>query len=688
VTATTIDEPVYLGFHAPADVERLNHYRTQWDAPAGLVELHRVHGPVSRINIYLGANNAGKSRLLRALLHAQPSAGLLASARTLRAQAIEDLRDLGERYPATDEQELLPLELKRKVVNYMHYYLALPWVGRAREEIERWPIYTLLAAGSTEYQDSTIPGSEQLPQIEFAWPQSLHFDLWRSLVISQDRVVVDASVAIVPLTELVNRWKNLAAFRDILEKKVSVPPAPRVYIPVLRSAHTIHGCASERGTAGDIFLATIVENYAIEISDEYPRREVFTGLQLYDQILRDRCGPKHTRERIDAFERFLGQQFFAGQAVEIVPRYTNDRAEQHIYVKIGGREERELHNLGDGINALILVLYKIFTADQGSWIFIEEPELNLHPGLQRIFLQTLLHDPSVRERNLRIFLTTHSNHLVGMAMHHPGEISVFAVAPEAGEGSSFLVRTVQGPELGLLDELGVDNASVFLANCSLWVEGASDRIHLQALLTAHARAKGLQLREDLDFAFFEYGGSNFKHYAFSADGRDAAKIRAQFVANRVFLLADRDDDPNKYTTLQTAAGTSGPAGHFEFATTGPAREIENLFSVKALRAMIDHQRHVISPHLKNLDPEALPWDAITPAALLGQKFSEVFQTLLRSTSAVGFKVSEHKTNLARAFALAVDAQQIGWDDLGEPAQALTMKIAGFIARHSPGRSAK
>ena len=81
--------------------------------------------------------------------------------------------------------------------------------------------------------------------------------------------------------------------------------------------------------------------------------------------------------------------------MEIVPQYTRDRAEQHIFVKIGGREERELHNLGDGINALILVLYKLFTADKGAWIFIEEPELNLHPGLQRIFLQTLLRDPWV-----------------------------------------------------------------------------------------------------------------------------------------------------------------------------------------------------------------------------------------------------------------------------------------------------
>lgn len=686
MTAPTIDEPVYLGFHDREDIKRLKNYRTLWDAPAVPVELHRVHGPVSRINIYLGANNSGKSRLLRALLHAQPSSGLLASARTLRTQAIDSLQQLGERYPASEE--LLSITMgRRPTYDHNYYYLVLPRIQWALEELDRWPLHTLLAFEVVN--DGRIPGSRESPQFMVWWPQTLSFDLWKSIIVTHDDDLTDDEGSIPNHTSfesLTEHGKGITAFRDMLKKQISIPPAPRVYIPILRTAHTLHGCGSERDTTGDIFLKTIVENYGIEVTGDAPRIEVFTGLQLYDQILRDRCGPKHTRDRIDAFERFLGQQFFAGQSLEIVPRYTQDRAEQHIYVKIGGREERELHNLGDGINALILVLYKIFTADTGSWIFIEEPELNLHPGLQRIFLQTLLHDASVRERNLRIFLTTHSNHLVGMAMHHSGDISVFAVAPEATEGSSFLVRTVQGPELGLLDELGVDNASVFLANCSLWVEGVSDRIYLQGMLAAYARAKSLQLREDLDFAFFEYGGSNFMHYAFAADERDTAKIRAQFVSNRVFLLADSDDDPNKYTALQAATATVTSAGHFEFATTGAARTIENLLSLAALRAIFDHQRQAVSRHLTTLDPAILPWHTVTPEALLAGDFGEVFAGLLVGTSASGFKVLKHKTNLARAFALAVEAQQIGWDDLGEPARSLTLKIAAFIARHSPGHS--
>ena len=459
---------------------------------------------------------------------------------------------------------------------------------------------------------------------------------------------------------------------------------------MLRSAHTLHGCGSERGEAGDVFLRTVVENYQIAVSDETPSCEVFTGLQLYEQVLRDRCGPKRTRERVDAFERFLGEQFFDGQSVEIVPRYTREREEQHIFVKIGERAERELHNLGDGINALILILYKIFTAEPGTWIFIEEPELNLHPGLQRIFLKILLREAAAR--NLRVFMTTHSNHLVGMAMHHPREISVFALTPETSEASSFLVRAVQGPELALLDELGVDNASVFLANCSLWVEGACDRIYLRGFFLAYERAGGPKLREDLDFAFFEYGGSSFTHYLFGGGSEaDVERIRAQFVANRVFLLADQDDGGgaarkharDKYADLRAAA-RAGDA--FQFATTEPAREIENLLAPAALRALLRHQRERLDPALKDVDPELLPWDALTTEDRLARKYHENFAALLAGTGVrVDFSASRKKMAIADAFARAVEAGQIVWEDLGDEAQALTRTICGFIARHNPAR---
>lgn len=684
MTTSDRDEPLYLGFHAPEDVARLAKYHTEWDAPPGSIALHRAHGPVARINLYVGANNSGKSRLLRALLQAQPSGGLLAAAHGLRARAIADLRDMSRVYPPDGPEFEVKSSLNQAGARF---YVAPARIAWACEQLERWPLDSLLTSESMN-PDTVLADLTIAPLADQFWSTPLDFKLWGAIVpIHYGNLELNSEP--IEAEALERRWPNIGAFRRILKlRRFSVAPASRVYIPVLRSAHTLHGCGSERGEAGDVFLRTVVENYQIAVSDETPSCEVFTGLQLYEQVLRDRCGPKRTRERVDAFERFLGEQFFDGQSVEIVPRYTREREEQHIFVKIGEREERELHNLGDGINALILILYRIFTAEPGTWIFIEEPELNLHPGLQRIFLKILLREAAAR--NLRVFMTTHSNHLVGMAMHHPREISVFALTPETSEASSFLVRAVQGPELALLDELGVDNASVFLANCSLWVEGACDRIYLRGFLTVFERAGGPKLREDLDFAFFEYGGSSFTHYLFGG-GSDVERIRAQFVANRVFLLADQDDGGgaarkharDKYADLRAAA-RAGDA--FQFATTEPAREIENLLAPAALRALLRHQRERLDPALKDVDPELLPWDALTVQDRLARKYHENFAALLAGTGVrVDFSTSRKKMAIADAFARAVEAGQIVWEDLGDEAQALTRTICGFIARHNPAR---
>lgn len=679
------DEPVYLGFDAPGDMRRLENYRTQWDAPPGPIALQLAHGPVARINLYVGANNSGKSRLLRALLHAQPSGGLHASAYGMRTRAIDDLKAMSEQYPP--DSSLVPLSEGGKTDRGGLYRHIVPTqIDWACKQIERWPLHSLLRPGE-QTAESVVPGSGYSPGSNYHGSQVLRFALWRAILSEKygpwkriDNIYITAT------EDLRQRWPNVDEFANILDLRAPIAPAPRIYIPILRSAHTLHGCGDERDLAGDIFLKTVVENYDIQVlSGTEPQIEVFTGLQLYEQVLRDRCGPKPTRERIDAFEAFLGKQFFGGQAVEIVSRYTTVRADQHINVKIGAREERKLHDLGDGINALILILYKVFMADPGTWLFIEEPELNLHPGLQRIFLDTLLHDPWVRERDLRVFMTTHSNHLVGMAMHHPGEVSVFAVTPEGPDAARFLVRAVQGPELALLDELGVDNASVFLANCSLWVEGPSDRIYLRAFLAAYARAEGKQFREDLDFSFLDYGGSNLKHYAFGA-AVDGEKIRAQFVANRVFLLADHDNAPEeKYASLRAAAGASG--GAFEFATTEPAREVENLLSLTALRAMFQHQGGLIGRDLQAVDPAQLAWDVFTPAERLADKYHANLAKVFAGTPAAGILFDRRKIPLANALARAIEQEQINWADLGAEAQALTRRIAAFIDLHNPGRGA-
>lgn len=78
----------------------------------------------------------------------------------------------------------------------------------------------------------------------------------------------------------------------------------------------------------------------------------------------------------------------------------------------------------------------------------------------------------------------------------------------------------------------MNNSSVYLSNCSVWVEGHSDTLFLRAFLKAYEIYSNspATLKEDLHYSFFEYSGSNVSHYLFSEidheDEEDKANIDA------------------------------------------------------------------------------------------------------------------------------------------------------------------
>src|SRR5260370_17392174 len=101
--------------------------------------------------------------------------------------------------------------------------------------------------------------------------------------------------------------------------------------------------------------------------------------------------------------------------------------------------------------------------EEGTWVYIEEPELNLHPGLQRLFLETILRNPAITERKLRIFCTTHSNHLLSLTIPEFEQVSVFGFQ-RISDADVFQIRSLQNRDQHSLVDLGVTNASVFMAN--------------------------------------------------------------------------------------------------------------------------------------------------------------------------------------------------------------------------------
>jgi hypothetical protein len=364
------------------------------------------------------------------------------------------------------------------------------------------------------------------------------------------------------------------------------------FIPTLRTAHSLFDNTNPlqpdyKKYQKDIFSETISKNYDLEkfiinngiqgSSEKQKKTYIFTGLKLYNAIINSRNGTKEERKRFDEFEKFIGKQFFNSD-IDIVANFNyNEKHEnkddkETINIHIG-ESSRNLHDLGDGIQALIILMYSIFMAPDDTMIFIDEPELNLHPGMQRLFLDQITNNKKLTEKNLTYVIATHSNHLLDLAIEKDN-ISIYSFSKN--EVDKFLIKNVNAGDNELLRELGVNNSSVFLANSSIWVEGISDRYYLKAFLIAYCSANNKQMpKEDIDFAFLEYAGSNLVHYDFNNENKNS--INAYALNNRIFILADNDEGKEeKHKQLKKFAELN--EDNLVYETTGDYREVENLLS--------------------------------------------------------------------------------------------------------------
>lgn len=369
----------------------------------------------------------------------------------------------------------------------------------------------------------------------------------------------------------------------------------KYYIPTLRTAHSLFNFDSDlkkySKIEDDAYLHTYLKNYKISNNVE-----IFTGLHLYREILNARNSKRETRNKFEKFQDFVGDNFFDGKKIDIVAEFKKEynldgkNDNEIISVDIEGEmKSRDLCDLGDGIQALIILMYKIFMADDNSFMYIDEPELNLHPGMQRLFLEQITTNKDLQKKNLTYVITTHSNHFLDLTIEREN-VSIYSFSQkksDTGE-TQFIVKNVNSGDNKLLKDLGVNNSSVFMANCSIWVEGISDRNYIKAFLKSYCNAIGKSYpKEDIDFAFFEYAGSNIDHYIFDDEIEDQKRdlvikdIKALSLSNRIFLLADSDavtktKNKGKFERLETLKRSESE--NFKPNIIWDFREIENLLT--------------------------------------------------------------------------------------------------------------
>jgi hypothetical protein len=509
---------------------------------AGVLELDGL----APITIFVGANNSGKSRLMRKMFR--------------------------EQYP-----------LKFKLNSGFCDDSKLD-IGK---ELPRWSSIILNRAPQTSHERSWIK-TDELDDVN---------DLLGS---------IEEKINTAKFTPNRTRTRYLESVQSDLVKNGikdgirGFQQAKRCYIPILRGMRPPLSSPS-RGQgieiSNDQYEQRTIHDYFEDIASwpsmrdmEKPRSSLFTGLSLYDNLRKRLLGRTQLeRDTVREYQRFLSDHFFPGQPVSLVPAEFSKGGIDNdvVHIKIGEKSDYPIHQLGDGMQSLIICTYPIITeTEKGSLFFLEEPDLCMHPSLQRTFLEVL--KTYHRKMGHQFFITTHSNHLLDLLEDNElvsifsfSEIADRAPTPtdpsQADSGSnpqsskpkpSFRIRPTNLRDRQTLLELGVRPSATYLANATIWVEGVSDCAYLRAYMEAFIHylkirgndwgqnginGKSLaqrleEYKEDRHYAFVEYSGANLTHYSFEdavcdeGQGQATSSIvtNVPYLCSKAMVIADGD----------------------------------------------------------------------------------------------------------------------------------------------------
>ena len=366
-----------------------------------------------------------------------------------------------------------------------------------------------------------------------------------------------------------------------------------------------------------------------------------TGVvELLAQWKAPEIGKDKDRDKFDKVQEFLRELLSMGDIELDV-----SREQSQLIVQRGGLR-LPLGNYGTGIHQLIILAIAVL-ARSDSLIGIEEPEIHLHPLLQKAFLNFL-----IDKTTNRYVITTHSNAFLS----RPHDSHIVHLWLEDGETKS---RAVDTPVhvLQVLNDLGIRAADLLQANFVLWVEGPSDRVYVKRWLALAAP----QLVEGIDYSIMFYGGRLLSHLTLSRESVEPSAddlIKLLRINQHSGILIDSDrkkksDDLN--TTKARVVEECKSSGVFCWVSAG--REIENYLIPECLSAAYD----------KVVQKKG----AVTLGAY--QKLEEALEEAYKSDWRAGYAYDTDKPGFARL--IAAEISEVGGKlDLKEKVTELVAAI--------------
>lgn len=249
--------------------------------------------------------------------------------------------------------------------------------------------------------------------------------------------------------------------------------------------------------------------------------------------------------------------------------------EQEIEIVINGFQQ-PLSSVGTGVHEIILIGLKLFLLKDKAIVCIDEPELHLHPRVQRSFLNFIS-----TETDHTYFIATHSNNFLDFEVE---DKQIYRVFKEGDEIQINVCPDLQS-QRSILNDLGVRASEILQTNGIVWVEGPSDRIYIKKWLALFSP----ELVEGLHFNFQYYSGRLLNHYSLE-DFEFNDFLNILTVNKNAFIVMDSDCSKNYQiadlnSTKQRIIEECESAGIGYWVTEG--REIENYLSNSLLERITE-----------------------------------------------------------------------------------------------------
>ena len=200
------------------------------------------------------------------------------------------------------------------------------------------------------------------------------------------------------------------------------------------------------------------------------------------------------------------------EALGFEPTWTIDQSDQGQYFLkfFNGKKAHSSDGMGEGIVSIFSIIDSLFDSSPGSVVAIDEPELSLHPSLQKRVSGILTRFASDRQ----VVVTTHSPYFVDLRALARGAQLARVTTTESGSrihqltnASKDSIRRLSDGNLNNPHVLGLDARELFFQEDRIILTEGQEDVLLYPLV---AEQLGIQMAGNF-FGWGAGGASNFRH---------------------------------------------------------------------------------------------------------------------------------------------------------------------------------